>query len=73
MARGLLGRKSRLHIRQQRGVALREADVVLMIGMVADFRLDYGRTFNKKSKVRTRARACNLFVFCVVRCLRLMY
>ncbi len=33
------------------GVALREADVVVLAGMIPDFRLDYGRTFSRKSKV----------------------
>lgn len=34
MARGMLGRKSPLHIRQKRGMALREADVVVLAGTV---------------------------------------
>jgi len=53
MARGLLGRNSRYHVRQNRRQALREADVVIMAGTVADFRLDYGRTLSKKSKIVT--------------------
>mmetsp|Transcript_21989 Transcript_21989/g.38951 ORF Transcript_21989/g.38951 Transcript_21989/m.38951 type:complete len:694 (-) Transcript_21989:7-2088(-) len=44
MSRGLLGRKHPLHIRQNRGAALRKADLIVMLGMVADFRLDYGRS-----------------------------
>lgn len=51
MARGLLGRNNALHIRQRRRDALQEADVVLLIGSVCDFRLSYGRVFNKKSKL----------------------
>lgn len=51
MARGLLGRQSKLQIRQERKSALREADVVLMIGTTPDFRLDYGRVLSRKSKV----------------------
>ncbi|KAL5007513.1 hypothetical protein ScPMuIL_016319 [Solemya velum] len=51
MARGMLGRKSPLHIRQKRGVALREADVVVLAGSVCDFRLGYGRTLNRRSSI----------------------
>jgi acetolactate synthase-like protein len=51
MSRGLLGRNSPLHIRQDRKSALQEADVVIMGGMVADFRLNYGRSLSPKSKV----------------------
>jgi acetolactate synthase-like protein len=42
MARGLLGRAHPLHQRHQRRQALREADFVLLAGVPADFRLDYG-------------------------------
>lgn len=38
MSRGLLGTSSKLQMRQNRKDALKEADVVLMGGMVADFR-----------------------------------
>ncbi|XP_057297847.1 2-hydroxyacyl-CoA lyase 2-like [Hydractinia symbiolongicarpus] len=51
MSRGLLGRNSALHIRQRRRDALAEADLVLLIGTVCDFRLSYGRVLNKKSKI----------------------
>jgi len=51
MSRGLLGRNSNIHIRQRRRDALSEADVVLLIGTVCDFRLSYGRVFNRKSKI----------------------
>ncbi|XP_065908425.1 2-hydroxyacyl-CoA lyase 2-like [Dysidea avara] len=51
MSRGLLGRDSPIHIRQQRRDALKEADVVFLIGTVCDFRLNYGRVFNHKSKI----------------------
>lgn len=51
MARGLLGRNNKIHIRQRRRDALAEADVVIMIGTVCDFRLSYGRVLNRKSKV----------------------
>jgi thiamine pyrophosphate-dependent acetolactate synthase large subunit-like protein len=42
MARGLLGRYSNIQFRHGRKQALREADVVLLAGVVNDFRLDYG-------------------------------
>jgi hypothetical protein len=51
MTRGLLGVNSPIHIRQQRGAALKEADVVLMLGSVCDFRMSYGRSLSRKSKV----------------------
>lgn len=51
MARGLLGRNSKYHVRQNRRGALKEADLVIMAGTVADFRLDYGRVLSKRSKV----------------------
>ncbi|KAG1652761.1 Acetolactate synthase-like protein [Nymphon striatum] len=51
MARGLLGRKNPLHIRQRRGDALKEADVIILAGAVCDFRLGYGQVLNKKAKI----------------------
>ena len=51
MARGLLGRNSALHIRQRRKDALKEADVVVCAGTVADFRLSYGRVFKRSSQI----------------------
>lgn len=51
MSRGLLGRSGALHIRQDRRSALKEADVVIMGGMVADFRLNYGKSLSPKSKI----------------------
>ena len=51
MSRGLLGRNSAIHIRQQRRAALKEADVVVCAGAIADFRLNYGRHFSHKSKI----------------------
>ena len=41
MARGLLGRDE-LHIRHKRSKALRSADVIILAGVPADFRLGYG-------------------------------
>ncbi|XP_062504256.1 2-hydroxyacyl-CoA lyase 2-like [Corticium candelabrum] len=51
MARGLLGKNSKLHIRQRRRDALKEADVVILAGTVCDFRLGYGRLLSRKSKI----------------------
>ncbi|XP_074060383.1 2-hydroxyacyl-CoA lyase 2 [Macrotis lagotis] len=51
MARGLLGRNSPLHIRQNRRDALKEADVVILAGVVCDFRLSYGRILSHSSKI----------------------
>ncbi len=48
MARGLLGRND-LHIRHKRSSALREADVVILAGVPADFRMGYGRTIPRKA------------------------
>ncbi|XP_066888433.1 2-hydroxyacyl-CoA lyase 2 isoform X2 [Kogia breviceps] len=51
MARGLLGRSHRLHIRQNRSAALKKADVVVLAGTVCDFRLSYGRVLSRSSKI----------------------
>jgi len=51
MARGLLGKKHPLWFRHQRGVALREADVVFLFGVPCDFRLNYGRQINTQAKL----------------------
>lgn len=51
MSRGLLGRNSDFHIRQNRKAALARADLVLLCGVVCDFRLDYGRALSSKSKI----------------------
>lgn len=42
MARGLLGKGHPLQMRHQRRQALKEADCVVLAGVPADFRLDYG-------------------------------
>lgn len=47
MARGLLGADHPLQKRHQRRKALKEADVVLLAGVPADFRLDYGSHINR--------------------------
>ncbi len=49
MARGLLGRDHPLQMRHKRREALREADVVILAGVPADFRLDYGRHIGHKA------------------------
>ncbi|KAI6209810.1 2-hydroxyacyl-CoA lyase 2 [Aphelenchoides besseyi] len=51
MCRGLLGQKSELQMRQNRRTALEEADLVILAGTAADFRLDYGKLLSTKSKV----------------------
>ncbi|ELV13690.1 Acetolactate synthase-like protein [Tupaia chinensis] len=51
MARGLLGRNHPLHIRQNRSTALKKADVVILAGIVCDFRLSYGRVLSRSSKI----------------------
>ena len=51
MTRGLLGRNSPIHIRQCRKDALKDADMVVCAGAIADFRLSYGRIFTRTNKV----------------------
>ncbi len=53
MSRGLLGRTHALHMRHKRRAALKEADLVILAGVPADFRLDYGRVIGRKAKVVT--------------------
>ncbi len=47
MARGLLGRSHELQLRHNRGDALKRADVIVVCGFPFDFRLGYGRGFNR--------------------------
>jgi acetolactate synthase-1/2/3 large subunit len=49
MARGLLGRSHELQLRHNRGVALKEADCVIVCGFPFDFRLGYGRGINRRA------------------------
>lgn len=49
MARGLLGSDHPLQMRHKRKEALKEADVVLLSGVPADFRLDYGNHISPKA------------------------
>lgn len=51
MSRGLLGRNSSLQIRHKRKEALKKTDCLILGGVVADFRVDYGRNFSPKSKI----------------------
>ncbi|XP_055348627.1 2-hydroxyacyl-CoA lyase 2-like isoform X2 [Paramacrobiotus metropolitanus] len=51
MARGLLGTKADFQIRQARKDAIREADLIVLCGAVADFRLNYGRDFRRGKKI----------------------
>ena len=43
MSRGLLGAAHRLQMRHRRKETLRRADLVILAGVPADFRLNYGR------------------------------
>jgi len=49
MARGLLGKEHPLLLRHRRKQALKEADLVLLAGVPADFRLDYGRSIPSRA------------------------
>ncbi|XP_053728874.1 2-hydroxyacyl-CoA lyase 2 [Synchiropus splendidus] len=51
MSRGLLGKDSPIHIRQNRRDALKEADLVVLAGTVCDFRMSYGRVLSRRSKI----------------------
>lgn len=50
MARGLLGRDHPLQQFHHRKTALREADLIILAGVPADFRLDYGRHLGRGAK-----------------------
>lgn len=49
MARGVLGDNHPLNFMHKRQSALRDSDLVIIAGMPWDFRLEYGRTTNKKA------------------------
>ncbi len=51
MARGLLGTESPIQRRHKRRNALKAADLVILAGVPADFRLEYGRAIGKKARV----------------------
>ncbi|OPJ84843.1 acetolactate synthase-like protein [Patagioenas fasciata monilis] len=50
-SRGLLPPDSPILLRQNRRDALRDADLVLLAGAVCDFRLSYGRLFNRGAAI----------------------
>jgi acetolactate synthase-1/2/3 large subunit len=49
MARGLLGSNHPLQLRHARKAALKQADVVVLVGVPCDFRLDYGQHIGRKT------------------------
>jgi acetolactate synthase-1/2/3 large subunit len=51
MSRGLLGAAHRLQMRHRRKEALRRADLVILAGVPADFRLGYGRDIRRDAVV----------------------
>ena len=51
MARGLMSKKNLPIFRHQRTLSLKEADVVILVGVPCDFRLDYGRSINHNAKI----------------------
>jgi thiamine pyrophosphate-dependent acetolactate synthase large subunit-like protein len=51
MSRGLLGSAHRLQMRHRRKAALRQADLVVLAGVPADFRLGYGRDIRRGAVV----------------------
>lgn len=51
MARGLLGPAHPRHFRHRRRQSLKAADLVLLVGVPADFRLDYGRHISRQAKL----------------------
>jgi acetolactate synthase-1/2/3 large subunit len=51
MARGLLPRAQPQLLRHARKAALREADLVMLVGVPCDFRLDYGRQIPRSASV----------------------
>jgi len=51
MSRGLLGSAHRLQMRHRRKAALRQADLVILAGVPADFRLGYGRDIRRNAVV----------------------
>jgi len=51
MSRGLLGKYNKYFVRQNRSSALAEADLVILVGTVVDFRLNYGAVLPKNVKI----------------------
>ena len=50
-ARGLLSHDYNRQYRFDRGKCIRQADLVILLGVTVDFRLNYGMVFNKRSKI----------------------
>ncbi len=59
MARGLLGAGHPLHIRHRRKDALRKADLVILAGVPADFRLNYGRDIGSNATLISANRSAS--------------
>lgn len=59
-ARGLLGKDYEFQFRHARKDAVKEADCVLLLGAVCDFRLSYGRIFKRPTKVISVNRSLSL-------------
>ena len=57
MSRGLLGPAHRLQMRHRRKEALRGADLVVLAGVPADFRLGYGRDLRRDAVVISASRS----------------
>jgi len=51
MARGLLCKRDMPIFRHTRKQSLRESDLVILVGVPCDFRLDYGRHINPQAKI----------------------
>ena len=50
MSRGLLGEDNNILLRHKRRDALKEADLIVLVGAVCDFRLEYGKALSGKAK-----------------------
>lgn len=59
MSRGLLGCAHRLQMRHRRKEALRQADLVILAGVPADFRLNYGRDIARDAVVISANRSAD--------------
>jgi len=59
MARGLLGAHHRLQLRHKRKEALKRADVVILLGVPCDFRLDYGNHIGRSATLVSVNRSQN--------------
>jgi thiamine pyrophosphate-dependent acetolactate synthase large subunit-like protein len=49
MARGLLGKEHPLQMRHHRREAIKDSDLIVLVGIANDFRLDYGRHIGRRS------------------------